>query len=73
MRESCTYGSVRGAQGNLRPYRDQSEIRISGTCAAVSRCAQHRLRPFRAPGLSRATPDPGISTRLPRVRRPADP
>ena len=23
MRESCTYGSVRGARGNLRPYRDQ--------------------------------------------------
>jgi hypothetical protein len=23
MRESRTYGSVRGAQGNLRPYRDR--------------------------------------------------
>ena len=23
MRESCTYGSVRGARGNARPYRDQ--------------------------------------------------
>src|SRR5262249_23736866 len=22
MRESCTYGSVRGARGNSRPYRD---------------------------------------------------
>jgi hypothetical protein len=22
MQESCTCGSVRGAQGNLRPYRD---------------------------------------------------
>ena len=23
MRESCMYGSVRGARGNSRPYRDQ--------------------------------------------------
>jgi hypothetical protein len=23
MRESCTYGSVRGARGNFRPYRDE--------------------------------------------------
>jgi hypothetical protein len=23
MRESRTYGSVRGAHGNVRPYRDQ--------------------------------------------------
>ena len=23
MRESCTYGSVRGARGNSRPYRDE--------------------------------------------------
>src|SRR5262249_54097750 len=23
MRESCTYGSVRGARGNSRPYRDR--------------------------------------------------
>src|SRR5215472_8274213 len=26
MRESCTYGSVRGARGNLRPYRDRREF-----------------------------------------------
>ncbi len=26
MRESCTYGSVRGAQGNSRPYRDRREF-----------------------------------------------
>jgi hypothetical protein len=26
MRESCTYGSVRGARGNSRPYRDQGEF-----------------------------------------------
>ncbi len=26
MRESCTYGSVRGARGNSRPYRDRREF-----------------------------------------------
>ena len=25
MRESCTSGSVRGARGNSRPYRNQAE------------------------------------------------
>ena len=27
MRESRTYGSVRGTRGNSRPYRDRSGIR----------------------------------------------
>jgi len=27
MRESCTSGSVRGARGNSRPYRNRREIR----------------------------------------------
>ena len=27
MRESCTYGSVRGARGNSRPYRNASYVR----------------------------------------------
>ena len=26
MRASCTYGSVRGARGNSRPYRDRREF-----------------------------------------------
>jgi len=26
MRESCTYGSVRGARGNSRPYRDRALV-----------------------------------------------
>jgi hypothetical protein len=26
MRESCKYGSVRGARGNSRPYRDRREF-----------------------------------------------
>ena len=29
MRESRTYGSVRGAQGNLRPYRDRQKSELS--------------------------------------------
>ena len=31
MRESCMYGSVRGARGNSRPYRDR------GQCSQVAR------------------------------------
>jgi len=35
MRESCTYGSVRGARGNSRPYRDRREfITLLGSTAA---------------------------------------
>jgi hypothetical protein len=36
MRESCTYGSVRGARGNSRPYRDRREFitLLGGTTAA---------------------------------------
>src|SRR6201993_2713047 len=35
MRESCKYGSVRGARGNSRPYRDRREfIRLLGGAAA---------------------------------------
>jgi len=26
MREFCTYGSVRGASGNRRPYRDHGDL-----------------------------------------------
>src|SRR5947207_11596822 len=35
MRESCMYGSVRGARGNSRPYRDRREfITLLGGVAA---------------------------------------
>src|SRR5262249_48625537 len=36
MRESCTYGSVRGARGNSRPYGDRREFvtLLGGTVAA---------------------------------------
>jgi hypothetical protein len=33
MRERCMYGSVRGARGNLRPYRD----RPKRACALMTR------------------------------------
>ena len=36
MRESCTYGSVRGARGNSRPYRDRREIITLLGAAAVT-------------------------------------
>jgi hypothetical protein len=36
MRESCKYGSVRGARGNSRPYRDRREfITLLGAAAAA--------------------------------------
>jgi hypothetical protein len=34
MRESCMYGSVRGARGNSRPYRDEG----ASEAGAISRC-----------------------------------
>ena len=32
MQQSCTYGSVRGALGNRRPYRDKSQNILAGPC-----------------------------------------
>ena len=34
MRESCTYGTVRGVRGNSHPYRDEG----ASEAGAISRC-----------------------------------
>ena len=39
MRESCTYGSVRGARGNSRPYRDPRGAVLSPVCVQGRRAA----------------------------------
>jgi hypothetical protein len=44
MRESCTYGSVRGARGNSRPYRDRAYV----VCCICSRPVMAPTRPAHA-------------------------
>ena len=49
MRESLMYGSVRGARGNSRPYRDDQAI-ILGCCdAPVTSATSHfrQIKPLR--------------------------
>src|SRR5271157_4049955 len=46
MRESCTYGSVRGVRGNSHPYRDRREfITLFGSAAAWPRVARGQFKP----------------------------
>jgi len=56
MRESCTYGSVRGARGNSRPYRDRRELNaLLGGAAAWPGAAMSAITPLS--GDKRKSPD----------------
>jgi hypothetical protein len=45
MRESCTSGSVRGARGNSRPYRDASLLRLlTAACGTKRQAGNVRFR-----------------------------
>jgi len=58
MQESCTYGSVRGAPSNGRPYRNQGE----GT--ALFETILIGLRPLHFRGKQRTSPErPGVRAR----------
>src|SRR6202040_1395392 len=41
MRESCTYGSVRGVRGNSHPYRARCLLRCMSPVVATSNAGPH--------------------------------
>jgi hypothetical protein len=57
MRESRTYGSVRGAQGNLRPYRDQAGLCELFQWVEVSHCLSRAKRRADLAGIAHAGRD----------------
>ena len=57
MRESRTYGSVRGALSNERPYRDRSESAFTRVFNALWPCPPHNTRArFALPALRTCCP-----------------
>ena len=59
MQQSCTYGSVRGAAGDRRPYRDASAAAFGGRCIRAGGVAPpSNIRYSRSSRLARGAPRP---------------
>ena len=64
MRESRTSGSVRGARGNSRPYRDEG----ASEAGAISRCKSDPGKAERA-AWKRVLREPAVTTATKRTQR----